>query len=100
MSSPSGGSARDVQDWRHAIRDFLYGLTAHEFVRHAMHIRRELEGVFMVVTYGDLIGVPVLPPYYSLRLLPYVVPQIETWKREVVRRKEFWDREEYDLIEM
>ena len=23
---------------------------------------------------GDMIGVPILPPYYSLRLLPFIVP--------------------------
>jgi hypothetical protein len=25
-----------------------------------------------------MLGVPILPPYYSLRLTPYVVPQIST----------------------
>ncbi|MBI3079473.1 MAG: hypothetical protein HYY85_21195 [Deltaproteobacteria bacterium] len=83
-----------------ALRDLLYGMTGYEFARHAMQIRHELESVFMVVTMGDLIGVPVLPPYYSLRLLPYVVPQIETWKRHMVRRKELWEKPEYDLLEM
>jgi len=57
----------------------------------------EMETLFMVVTMGDLIGVPVLPPVYSLRLLPYVVPEIATWKRNMARRKDFWEKEEYDL---
>ena len=30
----------------------------------------------MLVVFGDLLGVPILPPYYTLRLLPYVVPKI------------------------
>ena len=51
----------------------------------------------MVVTFGDLVGVPILPPIYSLRLLPYVVPEVATWKRHVARRKDFWEKEEYDL---
>ena len=38
-----------------------------------------------------MIGVPVLPPYYSLRLLPYVVPQIATWKRRMLREKDVVD---------
>ncbi|PYN29970.1 MAG: hypothetical protein DMD98_19920, partial [Candidatus Rokuibacteriota bacterium] len=59
---------------RGAMRDFVYGLTGYEFARHALEMRHELEAVFMVVTFGELIGVPVLPPVYSLRLLPYVVP--------------------------
>ena len=37
------------------------------------------------------LGVPILPPYYSLRLLPYVVPQISTWKRRMLREKDLTD---------
>ncbi len=80
-----------------AVKQFMYGLAGHEFARHALEMRRETEAVFMVVTMGDLIGVPVLPPVYSLRLLPYVVPEIASWKRHMASRKEFWEKEEYDL---
>jgi len=80
-----------------AIKQFMYGMTGHEFTRHALEMRHELETVFMVITLGDLIGVPVLPPIYSLRLLPYVVPEVAAWKRQMARRKEFWEKEEYDM---
>jgi hypothetical protein len=30
-------------------------------------------------------------------LLPYVVPAIEKWKRQLARQREFWEKEEYDL---
>jgi hypothetical protein len=80
-----------------ALSAFMHGMTGYEFARHAVEMRHEMEAVFMVVTLGDLIGVPVLPPVYSLRLLPYVVPEIATWKRHMARRREFWEKEEYDL---
>lgn len=80
-----------------AVKRFLYGLTGYEFARHALEMRHEMEAIFMVVTLGDLIGVPVLPPIYSLRLLPYAVPEIAAWKRHLARHKEFWEKEEYDL---
>ena len=89
--------AERVVGVRAAVSKFLYGLTGYEFARHAVEMRHEMETVFMVVTMGDLIGVPVLPPVYSLRLLPYAVPEISTWKRNMARRKEFWEKEEYDL---
>ena len=82
---------------REAISRFLHGMTGYEFARHAVEMRHELEAVFMVVTFGDLVGVPVLPPVYSLRLLPYVVPEIAGWKRQLARHREFWEKEEYDL---
>jgi hypothetical protein len=82
---------------RVAFGQFVYGMTGHEFARHAVEMRHEMESVFMVVTFGDLMGVPVLPPVYSLRLLPYVVPEVATWKRHMARRREFWEKDEYDL---
>ncbi len=82
---------------REAIKQFIYGLTGYDFARHATEMRREVEAIFMVVTFGGLMGVPVLPPIYALRLLPYVVPSIGQWKRQMARRKEFWEKEEYDL---
>ena len=80
-----------------SIREFLYGMLGLEFAQHAMEMRASLESLFMLVTVGDMLGVPVLPPYYSLRLLPYVVPQIATWKRRVLREREFTDEHDYHL---
>lgn len=80
-----------------AIREFLYGMSGHEFEREALAMRANLESIFMLVTLGDLIGVPILPPYYSLRVLPYVVPAIATWKRRVLRERDFTEEHDYDL---
>jgi hypothetical protein len=80
-----------------AVKDFLYGLTGFSFVHHSLEMKHDAEALFLVVTLGDLIGVPIMPPAHSLRLLPYVVPEIERWKRQLARRKEFWEKEEYDL---
>jgi hypothetical protein len=80
-----------------AIREFTYGMSGYEFARHAIESRAVLENVFMVTLVGDMLGLPVIPPYYSLGLLPYVVPQIETWKRRVLREREFTDEHEYHL---
>jgi hypothetical protein len=79
------------------IRDFLYGLSGYEFARHALETRASLETIFMVTTVGDMIGVPVLPPYYSLRLLPFIVPEIATWRRRVLREREFTEEHDFDL---
>ena len=83
-----------------ALKSFLYGMTAYEFERHAIEERARLEDLFVLVTLGDLIGVPILPPYYSLRLLPYAVPRLAAWKRRLLRERHALDNEEYDLIEL
>jgi hypothetical protein len=80
-----------------ALREFLFGMTGYEFERHALEMRASLETLFMLITVGDMIGVPIIPPYYALRLLPHVTPQITTWKRRVLREREMSDDHEYDL---
>lgn len=74
-----------------AIKEFIYGMAAHDSARFALKTRANMEHLFILVTMGDLVGVPLLPPYYSLRLLPYVVPQIATWKRRMLREKDLTD---------
>lgn len=73
------------------VRDFLYGMAGHDMTRFALKTRGSMEHLFILITMGDLLGVPILPPYYSLRLLPYVVPQISTWKRRMLRERDLTD---------
>lgn len=83
-----------------SLRQFVYGMAAYEFERQAIRLRTELEDLFVLVTMGGLVGVPILPPYYSLRLVPYLVPRLEAWKRRMLRERHALDKEEYDLLEL
>ncbi len=74
-----------------AVKQFIYGMAAHDMTRYALKTRSSMEHLFILITMGDLLGVPILPPYYSLRLLPYVVPQVSTWKRRMLREKDLTD---------
>jgi hypothetical protein len=73
------------------FRQVTYGMATHDMTRHALRTRASMEHLFILITMGDLLGVPILPPYYSLRLLPYVTPQISTWKRRMLREKDLTD---------
>jgi hypothetical protein len=86
-----------LQRLRAAAAEFAYGMSGYEFARHALETRASLETLFMVAVVGDMVGLPVLPPYYSLRLLPYVVPSIAVWKRRIARERDFSDQHEAHL---
>jgi hypothetical protein len=73
------------------IGETIYGMAAHDMSRAALRTRASMEHLFILITMGDLLGIPILPPYYSLRLMPYVVPQIATWKRRMLREKDVAD---------
>jgi hypothetical protein len=76
---------------RRMLGEVLYGMAVHDMVRHAQRTRGSMEHLFILITLGDLVGVPILPPYYSLRLLPYVVPEINSWKRRLLRERDITD---------
>ncbi len=73
------------------VKSVLYGMAGHDMARFALKTRGSMEHLFILITMGDLLGIPILPPYYSLRLLPYVVPQISTWKRRMLRERDLTD---------
>ncbi len=76
--------------WRNA-GDFLFGLFLYDTVRQLRRQRGELESLFVLALFGDLVGVPILPPYYALRLLPYTVPSIQNWKNRLLRERDLTD---------
>lgn len=71
--------------------EVLYGMAVHDQVRALTRQRGMLEHLFVLISFGDLLGVPVLPPYYSLRLLPFVVPSINNWRRRMLRERDILD---------
>ena len=80
-----------LKQFGRSFKEFLYGMAGHDMTRFALKTRGSMEHLFILITMGDLLGIPILPPYYSLRLLPYVVPQISTWKRRMLRERDLTD---------
>ncbi len=79
------------------LGEILYGATIYEMVRELQKRRGRLEHLFILIVFGDLLGVPILPPYYTLRLLPYVVPHLGTWKRSILRERDLTDECDLDI---
>ena len=74
-----------------ALGEMLYGASVYEMVRDLNKERSHLEHLFILVVFGDFLGIPVLPPYYTLRLLPYAMPNISGWRRSMLRERDLTD---------
>ncbi len=79
------------------LREIAYGLTLHELDLETRKMRGHLDHLFMLIVFGDLVGLPLLPPYYAMRVLPYILPTIETWKRSLLRERDVTDFVSTDL---
>ena len=91
------GLAERLRGFARTLREVFYGATGYEFERQAARLGADLENLFLFMIVGDTIGVPILPPYYALRLVPYVVEVLPYWQRRVLRERHPLDSEDYDL---
>src|SRR5512136_2311151 len=73
------------------VGEMIYGATIYEMVRDLNKQRSYIEHLFVLIVFGDFLGIPILSPYYTLRLLPYVVPSISSWKRTMLRERDLTD---------
>jgi hypothetical protein len=70
------------------LRDFFVGMAYVEIEQTARQEKLARHDLFILLNFGDLLGVPLLPPFYSLRILPYVLPALDSWKRRMLREKD------------
>lgn len=76
---------------RRTLGEVFYGMALHDMVRANLRQRASMEHLFILITFGDLVGVPILPPYYCMRLLPFIVPEINGWRRRLLRERDLVD---------
>ena len=80
----SGGFLRTV-------KDFLFGFAAHDHMVFTLKARAGLGDLLTVVMFGDMLGLPIIRPYYGLRLLPHMLPRLNGWKRRVLAERDLVD---------
>lgn len=73
------------------LGEILYGATIYEMVRDLEKERAALERLFVLIVFGDLLGIPILPPYYTLRVLPYLLPKMPGLQRSILRERDLTD---------
>lgn len=75
-----------------SIRQFIRGATSRMPALVPMKEMAGMERVFFLTVFGDHLGIPVMRPYYSLRLLPHMVPRIGPWTHSLLRERDLTDK--------
>jgi len=91
IKSLGDNSSKVIKTALKTLGEMIYGATIYEMVRNLNKERAHIEHMFILVVFGDFLGVPILPPFYTLRLLPYIVPDITGWKRTMLRERDLTD---------
>jgi hypothetical protein len=70
------------------LKDFFAGIAYLEIEQTVRQEKNSRQSLLLLLTFGDLLGIPIFSPYYSLRLLPYVFPSIDSWKKRMLRERD------------
>lgn len=46
---------------------------------------------FMLLCFGDMLGVDLPTTYYALELLPYLAEDLEKWQMRMADKKSIWE---------
>ena len=94
MKAPAGILAMlrsKLDSIKKVIKEFLFGMAVCEHAMVPLKEKAALEHLMFLALFGDLLGVPVLRPYYALGLLPHVCTRFETWKRSILKPRDWTD---------
>ncbi|GAY26397.1 hypothetical protein ATG_16010 [Desulfurococcaceae archaeon AG1] len=70
------------------VSDFIFGMSTYEIYRETLHIARSYKDSVYLLLLGEFLGIPFISNYYALRLLPYLVGELEAFKRRSLREKD------------
>ncbi len=85
--APTGRVARIV----HKVREALWGMFFYEFWHELREQRRKYEDALNVLMMGELLGIPLMNSTITLKLLPYLLPDLRQWKERQLAEFEVLD---------
>lgn len=72
------------------IQDFFFGAMTFEMYRESIHLAKLYNDTVELLLLGHFVGIPFLPNYYTLKLLPYIVDRQNTFKKQTLTEKDIF----------
>jgi len=73
------------------LSEFFYGMTTYEWVEIVRKEKLDLEHLFILITFGNVLGLSLPTNYYSFRFLPHIISELDIWKRRMSRSRSLLD---------
>ncbi len=75
-------------EFKRAVREFLFGLFYFDLYWDTKKEAAKLKDAVNLLLMGELLGLPLMTTPLMLRLLPYLLPEIEGWKQRQLRERD------------
>lgn len=70
------------------IKDLIFGFFAYQTHQQVVGLAQKYKDIIHVLLMGEFMGLPVLGTYYSLRLLPYLIEDMQGITERVLRERD------------
>lgn len=81
---------RSLKIWQIA-RDFLWGLAFLETYKEILKKKRKVENLMNIVILGEFLGLPLMNSTIVLRMLPYLFPHLQNWRKSLLTERDITD---------
>ncbi len=76
------------EEFKGALRDFLFGLFYFDLYWDTKREAAKLRDAVNLLLLGEFLGIPLMTTPLLLRLLPYLLPELEGWKKRQLRERD------------
>jgi hypothetical protein len=76
------------------IRKLFVGFAGWAHSVMAMSQKATPDNLMTLFFFGDLVGLPIIKPYYALHRLPHLFPRLDGWKLSMMKKL---DRKEWSF---
>lgn len=77
---------------RYRLNEVMWGFFIYEFWHGVHEERTRYADALNVLMIGELLGIPLMNSTITLRLLPYMLPDLKTWKERQLTDPEILER--------
>jgi len=77
--------------WK-AVKEFVWGLAFLDMYRETLKEKRKYEDVLNIVLLGEFLGIPLMNSTITLKLLPYLFPDLKHWRRRQLTEQHIYDK--------
>ncbi len=68
-----------------ALKNLLWGLFCGDFYKVMHDESQRYARALSLILFGDMLGLPILRSTLSLRLLPYLIPKLQVWRKSSLK---------------
>jgi hypothetical protein len=83
-------SRKEPSFWQ-KIKEIFFGLALYDLHRDAIQAKAEYDDALNVLLMGQFLGIPLMNSVFTLRLFPYLMPQLGDWRKRKLKEIEVID---------